>query len=148
MSKTSTDKYVDPPNAPEILDNMRNLPTLGHVKALLDETFPTWFVTTMEIFCPDYPHLNKNWRSICKKSNTKRTQVMIVDEILFDESHSLVTHFSECFTRAGFAVRRKQEFIPCENCGSAVPTQVMWQLFKEKGNVQIPKVWSSKCVGC
>lgn len=148
MSKVTIDKYIDPYKTPEIVEKLRNCPTVGHVKALVDETFPDWFVTTMEVFCPDYPHLQKNWKTICRMSNTKRAQVMIVDDFSFDEGHSLVTHFAECFTKAGFAVRRKQEFIPCEKCSSAVPTQIMWHILKEKGNFEIPKIWSAKCVGC
>ncbi len=141
------DKYLDPPNTIEILNKMRSLETLGDVKKLLDETFPTWFVTIIEVYCPDYPHLMKNWRKICDMSGTKTAQIMIVDDITFDDSHTVIKAFSECFTRAGFSVRRKMEYIPCDKCTSAVPTQVMWNIFKQKG-IQVPEKWSAKCTGC
>lgn len=143
-----TDKYLDPYNASDIIEELKSLPTMGAIKSLIDNTFPTWFVTTMDKYCTDYPHLNKNWRTICQMGNVKSTQVMIVDDFEFNDSHSLAIIFCECFTRAGFSVRRKQEFIPCNNCGSAVPTQLMWNLFKEKGKIKIPDVWSPNCSCC
>ena len=141
------DKYLDPPNTIEILNKIRNLPTLGDIKKLSDETFPDWFVTTMKVYCPDYPHLMTNWKKICEMSGTKPAQIMIVDDITFDDSHTVVKAFSECFTGAGFSVRRKMEYIPCKNCGSAVPTEVMWSIFKQKG-INVPEKWSAKCIGC
>lgn len=143
----NNDKYLDTANTLLILEKMRGLPTLGDIKKLVDDTFPTWFVTTMEVYCPDYPHLMINWQKICEISKSKPAQIMIVDDINFDDAHTLVKAFSECFTRCGFSVRRKNEFIPCENCGSAVPSEVMWSIFKIKG-MKVPEKWSIKCVGC
>lgn len=142
------DKYVDPEGTPEILTLMRTLPTLGDIKELVDKTFPDWIVTVMEVYCPDYPHLQKNWREICKMTKSRPAQVMIVEDVVHDDAHSLVASFAECFTQAGFSVRRKREFIPCENCASAVPSQMMWHLFHQKGGFKIPEKWSPKCVGC
>ena len=141
------DKYLDPPHTIEVLNKLRDTPTLRDVKKLVDETFPTWFVTTMEVYCSDYPHLMKNWKQVCEMSGTKPAQIMIVDDISFDDAHTVVKAFSECFTRSGFAVRRKEEYIPCEKCGSAVPTEMMWSIFKQKG-FQVPEKWSNYCTGC
>lgn len=141
------DKYLDPANTPEILNRLKTLRTLGEVKRLVEEVFPDWFVTTMEVYCPDYPHLMVNWQQICTMSKSIPTQIMIVEEISEDNAHSLLGTFAECFTRAGFSVRRKREYTPCENCGSAVPNAAMWQLFKDKG-FRVPTKWSEKCTGC
>lgn len=143
------DKYLDPKETPEIFMRMRNKTDIGEIKKLVDEIFPEWFVTTMEIYCPDYPHLMSNWRKICEMANTRPSQIMIVEELPAenDTNHTLISAFAECFTRAGFSVRRKREYIPCENCGSAVPTTLMWYLFKQNG-FKVPDVWSSKCKGC
>jgi hypothetical protein len=147
VDMNNSDPYVDPPNTPELLSRLRSSRTLGEVRALADEIFPNWFVTVMDIYCPDYPHLMRNWKEMCKMTNIKPAQVMIVEELAMDDAHSLIGHLAECFTRAGFSVRRKREYIPCENCGSAVPTELMWKLFKTK-KFQVPPVWLPKCTGC
>jgi hypothetical protein len=141
------DKYLDPPNTIEILNKLLNTPTLGGVKSLVDETFPTWFVTIMESYCSDYPHLLKNWKQLCELSGVNRAQIIIVDDISFDDSHTLIKAFAECFTRSGFVVRRKNEYIPCEKCGCAVPSEAMWGIFKEKG-LQVPEKWNFYCTKC
>jgi len=147
LNVLTQDKYLDPPDAAHILERMRQVRTMGELKGIADAAFPDWFVTTMEVYCPDYPHLQQNWYKVCQKIGVRPTQIMIVEDILHDEDHSVVANFAECFTRAGFSVKRKYEFIPCENCGSAVPTQLMWQLLSEKG-FTVPNTWSEKCVGC
>lgn len=141
------DKYLDPVNTPEHMNRLKSVRTLGEVKTLVDEVFPDWFVTVMETYCSDYPHLMDNWKKLCKMSNSSPTQIMIVEEIVGDDAHSLLSTFAECFTRAGFSVRRKREYVPCENCGSAVPNAAMWKLFKDKG-FKVPKTWNSKCTEC
>ena len=141
------DKYLDPPNTLEILKELEELKTLGEVKNLIDRVFPDWFVTTMPDYSLDYPHLRTNWREMCKITKSTPTQVVIVEEIISDNSHSLVHIFAECLTRVGFSVRRKREYTPCEKCNNAIPNSAMWQLFKDK-NFKVPATWSSKCSTC
>lgn len=142
------DKYLDPDNTPDIMDRLRLSSTLGQVKTLIDEVFPDWIVTTMNTYCSDYPHLTENWYKVCQMTNSKPTQIMIVEEIFEDNTiYSLISIFAECFTRAGFSVRRKREYIPCEKCNSAIPNYSLWQLFKDNG-IKVPEVWDVKCSGC
>lgn len=142
-----TDNYIDPPNTPELLEKIMNLPTIGDIKKLADEIFPGWFVTTMNAYCSDYPHLTKNWETICNMSRVRPTQIMIVDDCVVDDAHRLISVFSECFTRAGFSVRRKIEYNPCEKCGSAVPVELLWDVFRHK-NFNVPSVWNKLCTCC
>jgi hypothetical protein len=142
-----TDKYIDPPNTPEIVKKLEDLQTLGEVKDLIEKVFPDWFVTTMNNYCIDYPHLTTNWHQICKLTKSQPTQIVIVEEIVEDKSHSLTTIFAECLTRAGFSVRRKREYIPCESCNNAIPNSAMWKLFKDN-KVNVPSSWSNKCSTC
>lgn len=143
-------KYSDPSNAKSILAQLRTAPTLGHIKNIVDHVFPKWIVTFMDGFCKDYPRFNKNWVSICEDAKVNPTQVMIVEEIsqdVKDNSHTLIHNFCECFTRAGFAVKRKLEFIPCANCGCAVPSLPVWNYMKTKG-FEAPETWSATCSNC
>jgi hypothetical protein len=144
------DKYIDPPNAPEIISKMYNLSTLGDIKNLVDEIFPEWFVTVMDSYCANYPHLQQNWSKICQMIPVRPTQVMIVEELYdsTDESHTVLNAFAECFTRAGFSVRRKREYIPCSKCNKvAIPSRPLWIILKEK-NIKTPLEWSSSCYNC
>jgi len=131
--------YTDPDNTAELILKIKNTPTLGEVKNLMDITFPGLFVTVLPSFSDDYPHLNKNWKTICDSIPTTPKQVMILDN--YSEDCTLVKAFAECFTTAGFAVRRKCEYIPCEKTGKAVPCEGVYQLFKEKG-FTVPEKWA------
>lgn len=132
-------KYADPENTVEIILKIKNCPTLGEIKNLMDKTFPGLFITVLPEFSEDYPHLNKNWKSICDSIPTTRKQIIILDN--YSEDCSLVKTFTECFTTAGFAVRRKSEYIPCEKTGKALPTEPIYMLLKEKG-FTVPEKWS------
>ena len=131
--------YTDPENTVELILKIKNSPTLGEVKNLMDTTFPELFVTVLPKFSNDYPHLNKNWKRICDSIPTTPKEVMILDN--YSEDCTLVKAFAECFTMAGFAVRRKSEYIPCEQTGVAVPSEAIYHLFKEKG-FTVPETWS------
>jgi len=143
-----TDKYKNPPNSKEISTELRNIPTLGGIKALVDVVFPQWFITTIPSYSIDYPQLQWNWMACCKKIGCPKAQIMIVEEIEQGDDHTLIREFAECFTAAGFSVRRKMEFIPCSVCSSALPSQHMYTHMK---NINMPVVeggWSSKCTAC
>jgi len=132
-------KYADPENTVEIFLKIKNCPTIREIKNLMDKTFPGLFITVLPEFSDDYPHLNKNWKSICDAIPTTPKQIIILDN--YSEDCSLVKTFTECFTTTGFAVRRKSEYIPCEKTGKAVPTEHIYMLFKEKG-FTVPEKWS------
>ena len=142
-----TDKYNNPPNTDEIIEELKSYRTLGEVKSLTERVFPEWFITTMPRFCGDYPHFQTNWETICEKNGVKPTQVMIVEEVEQGPRYTLVQNFAECFTRAGFAVRKKMEFIPCPDCSAAIPSKLVYNQLKEK-NVTILPEWSPKCSSC
>ena len=48
--------YTDPENTVELILKIKNSPTLGEVKNLMDTTFPELFVTVLPKFSNDYPH--------------------------------------------------------------------------------------------
>jgi hypothetical protein len=143
-----TDKYIDPPNVEEIIEKIKNLPTLGDIKPLLDEIFPNWMVGTIDEYSDDYPSLKKNWKTICKTLKVPRTQILLIDNDLnIDENHKLVCLFSEILTKSGFCVRSKNHLFPCKKCGKALAQPMLYDLLKEKG-IQTPSVWSPICENC
>lgn len=145
---TLSEKYKDPANVQEIMEKMKSLPTMREMNDLIEEVFPDWFVTFMIKYSPDYPTLTTNWKKICDIAKIQPTYVMIVEEILSDENHLLLNAFADCYTKAGFSVRRKREFIPCQKCNDiAVPSQNMWNVLK-KHYIPIPTVWSNMCAEC
>ena len=145
---TLSEKYKDPPNFHVIMEKMKSLSTMREINDLVEEIFPDWFVTFMVKYSPDYPNLTKNWHKVCNIVKTKPTQVMIVEEIFSDENHLLLNAFADCYTKAGFSVRRKREIIPCQKCNDiAIPSKDMWNVFKEH-YIPIPAVWSNKCSEC
>jgi hypothetical protein len=137
--------YNDPDNLLEISLKIKNSATIGDVKKLMDSIFPRLFITSSPSFCDDYPHLNENWNKLCSSINTSPKQILIFDN--YSDDCTLVKTFAECFTTAGFAVRRKCEFIPCEKCGKSIPAPAIYNLFKEK-NFTVPEIWSKLCKSC
>lgn len=144
---SENDKYKDPSNNLEILEKLKNLPTILDIKLYIDELYPEWCITFMENYSSDYPHLIKNWEHLCSQLKVKPTQIMIVDKISFDDSHSIISHIAECYTKLGFCVRTKNDYFPCSICNKAIPTYKIWKLFKDK-NLPVPKEWSMNCTNC
>ena len=136
-----TEIYKDPENWETIVQNMNELKTMKDILDLMRKTFPNIVVGFLDGFSPDYPHLTEDWQKIVDELGVKRTQVMILDNVSYDENHKLVKHFCECFTRAGFAVKRKMEFVPCPNTGLAVPTELNHYIYKMDKRV-IPEKYS------
>lgn len=141
------DSYQDPPNLPEIIERLKNCESITNVRDLIHEVYPSWLIAILNSYSEDYPHLTTNWLKVCKISNTKPVSIIIVDELIFDDNHRLIKAFAECFTLTGFVVRRKSEFIECSVCGKAIPSEKMYNLFKEN-NISTPTYWSSTCLGC
>jgi hypothetical protein len=141
------DNYIDPHNTDKIIDEIKSFQTLGDIKPLLDETFPTWIITTMPKYSLDYPYLQQNWEKICEQCKISPSQIMIVDSINMDSQHTLLLTFCEVLTRAGFCVRRKEEFFPCKVCNSALPNVQLYDILKQKG-FKVPDNWSQLCSEC
>jgi hypothetical protein len=140
-------KYLDPSNAIDIIEKVKTLRTIGEIKLLAEEFFPGWYVSTAKEYSKDYPSLTENWKLICNSIKTTQAQILLVDEVYFDDEHSIIRMISECFTRAGFSVRKKNDYTECSNCGSIIPSVELWRIFKEKG-FKVPITWSSDCVSC
>ena len=142
-----TEKYCDPKDTVEVLNNIKECKTLGEVKNLMEKIFPGLFITVLDDYCNEYPHLRKNWETICSSAKTTPKQIMILDDYSEDVC-TVVKSFAECFTTAGFSVRRKCEYIPCEKCFKiAVPTPTIYELFRVK-KFRLPEVWSKFCKSC
>lgn len=135
-------KYEDPENASEILELLKRAKTMKEVLDLASDTFPDWIITCLPRFSPDYPHLTANWHNLCTKMGVVPAQVMIVEYVsLGDSKNSLIAHFGECFTRAGFAVRAKTEYVPCSESSCAVPSFKAWKTMKDMG-LSVPGTWA------
>jgi hypothetical protein len=144
------EKYKDPENVNEILEKIRNAPTLGHVKPILDSLYPTWILGSMKAYSNDYSQLQNNWETICKLSKVKPTEIIIVDFIVYDksESHTLIKIFSEILTKSGFCVRSKNEFLSCKKCGLALPSESLYDSMKQNNIKSIPSRWMPVCENC
>ena len=141
------DKYLDPPNAIEIIEKIKGLPTIGDVKALINEVFPSWWILTSNEYSKDYPHLIQNWKSLCDSIGVKPFQILLVDDLLYDDNHTVIRMFAECLTSSGFIVRRNCDYLQCSICKSCIPSQEIWTIFNQK-KLNIPLRWSEICGGC
>jgi hypothetical protein len=140
--------YVDPPNVESIIEEIKQLPTLGDIKPLVDKYFPEWIVGSINEYSRDYLMLENNWKNVCKKLNVKPTNIIIVDSnIVLDDNHKLVSLFSEILTKSGFCVRSKHHLFPCKKCGRALPQPEFYDILKSN-HANIPGKWSVVCENC
>lgn len=140
-------KYIDPENIDDILEELKTLATLGDVKNLIDRVFPGLIVGIIPRFSKDYASIQANWEKVCTRTNTRPAQILIMDDYFFQDGYTLVRIFCETFTKAGFCVRKRNEYTGCTVCGNAVATQNNHALLKKLGQ-QVPTEWSNKCSGC
>ena len=143
----TSQKYLDPPNAIEIIEKVKTLPTIGDIKLLAEELFPGWCLSTAKEYSKDYPNLTENWKIVCKATKTTQAQILLVDDVFFEDENSIIRMFSECFTRAGFSVRKNNDYTECSKCKAIIPSLELWSIFKEKG-FKVPITWSGDCVAC
>lgn len=139
--------FSDPENVSDVLNRIRELPTIGDIKLLIDEIFPKWIITATNSFSNDYPHLNTNWATFCSTLKTLPSQILIVKELNFGENHKLIRVFTELATQSGFAVREMKDYGLCSVCCKCIPTSVMYNMFVQKG-IQVPSTWDGKCTNC
>ncbi len=150
METINEELFLNPVNTNEILENVKNAETHDEVVNIITDTFPNWIIGWLKEYSSDYPHFQKNWESVCIKTQTKPLRVIIVNKIVFnDPNYSLLAMFCEILTVFGHSVRRKEEFIECKLCGNAIPTPSVYNALKEKGQgIKIPLAWSPKCYTC
>ena len=139
--------YTDPDNKDEIIENLKKCETMGDVFVLIANTFPDWIYQFFNVYSCDYPSFQKNWKDLSKKIKVPTTQIITVNEIIFDDTHTIILTFSEILTKAGYSVRRKSEFFACSKCNSALPTKELYDKLKEE-NVPSPSEWALTCVAC
>jgi|SRR3989344_2821814 len=139
--------FSDPENYEEILKEFQELKNPKETQNLIERTFPTWIVAILNSYCKDYPHLENNWKEICRRTKTVPKKIVLVQILKFATNFKLINIFAEIMTREGYVVRRVGEFIPCKKCQTAIPCYEIWALLKEK-NFFVPEEWSETCLNC
>ena len=143
-----SNKFIDPENIKDIEEKIKNCPTIKDINDLVNITFPTWIVGFIDKYSDDYSHLNTNWELLSKKNiNINPTQIIIVDNILYDDNHKLIQIFIDLYTMVGFLVRTKNDVFICKICNKAIPNLEMYKRMKEM-NINVPEKWSNKCSKC
>lgn len=113
----------------------------------VNELFPGWLKAVFGRYSDDYPHLLNNWKIICEKAETQPQRIILVSDIIFEKNYTILMRTCEFLTKLGYCIRREGELIGCSACNSAMPTQPIWHLMKEKG-IPVPSSWSKKCRSC
>lgn len=138
--------FPDPPNATELLDKLRSLPSMGDVRDFVDEIYPGWIVNAAYAFCTDYPRLNINWLTVAKQLKVIPQQVLLVKQAKLREDQKFLQAICDLTTQAGFCIRDAGDYTLC-SCGRAVPSRELYCVFMEK-ELGVPPQWSPRCSGC
>ena len=137
--------YSDPNNIEDCINKIKNAPTIGDVKKIMDDLYPTLFITLLDEYSDDYTDLNKNWNTMCDNLKVKKQKIIIFDNFDNDKC-TLIKTFAELFTLSGFLVRCKNEIFPCFFCNKALPSKDFYDLIKNKYTNIID--WSPCCIKC
>jgi len=109
----------------------------------IEEKFPSWIICTLEDYSDDYEYLRENWKNICIMIGKSRKKILIVK----DTHSKLMSNLCEELVTEGYIVREFDEFIPCEVCRKAIPTENVWKTMMEY-QLPVPPIWSYKCKKC
>jgi len=146
LTQKMTD-FSDPENVNQLISQFATLESKEEIQKFIDENLPGWLVASTDAYSSDYPHLQQNWRLVCRMNNVRPQKIVVVERIDFGDNYRLVQSIAETMTKRGYVVRRKVEFTGCEVCRKAIPVIEVWSLLKEKG-MPVPRVWSASCSGC
>jgi hypothetical protein len=145
-----TEKYKNPSKeiTESIISSLKEAENHNKVVDIINSVFPGWIIGCSKKYSLDYPHFTNNWDNVCKKIGCKPLDIVIVDELVFnDTNYSLIQMFCELLTMFGHSVRRKQEFFECKFCSSILPNQEIYNKIIE-AKIKAPEYWSMKCKTC
>lgn len=141
------DLFNDPPNVSEIKEQIKNCKTVKDVIEIINFVYPSWIVVTVDNYSEDYQHLIKNWEIICEKFQIQKQKIIVVEDIVNDDSHTLVKFFADYFTSVGCIVRTINDICVCDICCLGIPNEQIYNKMKEL-KMDVPEVWSTKCLNC
>lgn len=131
----------------EILSQIESAQTAADAERIIERHYPNWLVISVDKYSEDYPHLQRNWETLCQQFKTKPKKIVLVNEIVFEETPTTLNKICDFMTKNGYVVRRSNEFIACSVCEKAIPCIEIWNILKEK-NFPVPRNWSDKCQSC
>lgn len=140
-------KYSDTTEVKKLTDDFLSLNDKDEIQTFIETNLPNWLIAATDSYTVDYPHLQRNWHQICTMNSVEPQKIVIVDEIVFDDDHSLTRLIAETMTRKGYVVRRKEELTGCSECRQAMPTKPVWTKFVHHG-LNVPKKWKTICSNC
>lgn len=121
--------------------------SISEIEDIVEKDYPNWIVAILNDYSKDYPHLSKNWETLCQRMDVSPKKIVLVKDINFEEKNDPKIEVCEILTKKGYVIRRMNEFVPCITCNSCIPCVEIWHLLKEKG-FSVPKNWENKCSKC
>ena len=158
--KEKLDRCKDPENVKDLIDGIRKLVPNVDVIEGIQEYYPNWIKKVIIDYSPDYPHFKRNWEKICSElKDTKPRNIVLVELVYEDivintsngyslDNYNLLIAACDILTYNGYCVRREAEFIPCEICGLAIPSEPVYDFIKRQKIIKYPRKWSKTCSGC
>ena len=135
----------DTPKRFELLEKIKN--TEEDIEKIIGEYYEGWILFFVAKYSDDYPHFEKNWKTLCIIQKINPKKIILVSDIVFDKDHTVLVKLCEILTQYGYVVRRASEFIMCPRCESCLPSKDIWHLLKEK-KFPVPNVWRNRCSKC
>ena len=137
----------DTPERFELLEKLKEEKNCEQLEKIIGDYYDNWILFFVKKYSQDYPHLEKNWYTLCDIEKTTPKKIILVSDIIFDKDHSVLVKLCEILTKYGYVVRRASEFIICPKCESCLPSKDVWHLLKEK-KFPVPGRWTNHCSNC
>lgn len=139
---------LDPENVTELNQKIDEIKSDDDLQTILKEVYPTWIDKVYNSYSPDYIYLQKNWEKICKEIDIPVSKIVLVEDIIFDDKHTIINRLSEIMTsKFGYCVRRKNEFTSCPYCDKVIPCEELHAMMKAH-NMPVPSKWMPRCKNC
>ena len=139
------------------------------LKGIIDNALPGWITSIISEYSQDYSHFTNNWNHVTTKINTTKKYILLVDENVNicnieskkqdgvpSDMSGIIQLFCETLTAIGCIVRLNTDFIECKKCNKAIPSEKIYNMFKQhngsiidrKRHITIPETWSTVCKSC
>ena len=134
-----------------IFDTLTPISNEFELHEKIEEFLPNWIIGSILDYSEDYPHLKKNWETICKGLNIEPQKILLVTKIPLDVEEinaKEIALICEILVRKGYVVRRNCELLQCRICRKAILPKTMFQELPRDKIPNLPEIWSDKCQSC
>ena len=146
-------RFQDDKKTKSHIISMRTCRSPTELLKIVNKAFPGWIYDVCDNFESDLTPLIENWNTICRRSNTKPMNILLVEKFAFhsdddaDKYSGLLCALNN-LTKQGYCVREMAELTSCltKNCNNVMICKEIRNKLYEKGQCERP--FTNICIDC